>query len=66
MSEESTEGKVDWVRGPKKADLSDVSVRKIAKARKERGIEVDLPFRGQSKSKITKKVIKDMPSPKSS
>ncbi len=66
MSEESPEGKVDWVRGPKEADLSKVNVRKIAKARKERGIEVESPTGGRGKSKVTKKVVEGMPAPKSS
>ncbi|MCK4588199.1 hypothetical protein KAT60_00090 [Candidatus Woesebacteria bacterium] len=65
MGEDSTEGKVDWVRG-KEADLSKVSVRKIAKAHKKRGIEVESPAGGKGKSKITKKVIEGMPAPKSS
>ena len=60
------EEKVDWVRGPKEADLSEVEVKKIAKAREERGIEVETPTAGKGKSKITKVVVKDMPAPKSS
>ncbi len=64
MSEDKTEGKVDWVRGPKKADLSEVNVHKIAKAREERGIEVEPPAAGLGKSKVTKKVVEGMPAPK--
>lgn len=66
MGEESPERKVDWVRGPKKADLSKVNVHKIAEAHEERGIEVETPAGGQGKSKVTKKVVEGMPAPKSS
>jgi hypothetical protein len=66
MPEDKTEGKVDWVRGPKKADLSEVNVHKIAKAHEERGIEVEAPTAGKGKSKVTKTVVKGMPAPKSS
>lgn len=68
MSEDEAGKKVDWVRGPKEADLYGVDVIKIAKARDERGIEVEIPTggSGKGKSKITKVVVKDMPAPKSS
>jgi hypothetical protein len=65
MPEDETE-RVDWVRGPKKADLSNVNVHKIAEARKKRGIEIEPPAAGLGKSKVTKKVVEDMPAPKSS
>ena len=58
------EKKVDWVRGPKEADLSDVPVEKIQKAHDERGIEVEVQTGGQGKSKVVKKVVEGMPAPK--
>ncbi len=66
MSEESPERKVDWVRGPKKADLSKVSLKKIQKAHKERGINVEVDADRPSQSKVTKTIVKGMPAPKSS
>ena len=66
MSEDEAGKKVDWVRGPKEADLSKVEVNKIAKAHEERGIEVETPTAGKGKSKVTKIVVEDMPAPKSS
>jgi hypothetical protein len=65
MSEDKTE-KVDWVRRPREADLSNVDVHKIAEARKKRGIEVETPTAGKGKSKVTKIVVEGMPAPKSS
>ena len=66
MAEKQTEGKVDWVRKPKKADLSKVSLKKIREAHKERGIGVEVDADRPSQSKVTKTVVKGMPAPKSS
>lgn len=66
MSEESPERKVDWVRKPKKADLSKVPLGKIQKAHKERGINVEVDADSPGQSKVTKTVVKGMPAPKSS
>ena len=66
MTEKQTEGKVDWARGPKKADLSEVSLKKIQKAHKEKGINVEVDADSPGQSKVTKTVVKGMPAPKSS
>ncbi|MFV1917314.1 MAG: hypothetical protein ACC618_02440, partial [Patescibacteria group bacterium] len=55
--------RVDWVRGPKEADLSEVPVEKIQKAHEERGLEVEVQAGGQGKSKVVKKVVEGMPAP---
>ena len=56
--------KVDWVRKPREADLSDVNVHKLDKAWEERGIDVEVPAAGVGKSKVTKVVVEEMPAPK--
>lgn len=65
MSEDKTE-KVDWVRGPKKADLSKVPLEKIQKAHEEKSVNVEVDADRPSQSKVTKTVLKGMPAPKSS
>lgn len=62
MSEDKD--RLDWVRGPKQADLSNVPVDKLIRAHKERGIQVDLPKSGKGKSKVIKTVVTGMPAPK--
>jgi len=66
MAEKQTEGKVDWTRGPKKADLSKVPLEKIRKAHQERGVNVEVDADRPDQSKVTKTVVKEMPAPKSS
>lgn len=66
MSEESPERKVDWVRGPKRADLSKVRLEKIQKAHEERGVNVEVDADRPGQSKVTKTVVKEMPAPKNS
>ncbi len=66
MTEDNVEGKVDWVRGPKKIDPSKVSLEKIRKAHKERGIGIEVDADRPGQSKVTKTVVKGMPAPKSS
>ena len=58
------EGKVDWVRGPKKANLSGVDIHKIQKAHDERGINVEVDADQPDQSKVTKTVVEGMPAPK--
>ncbi len=58
MSEKKTE-MPDWVRGPKKkVDLRKVSLKKIQKAHKERGINVEPDADQPGQSTVTKTVIK--------
>jgi hypothetical protein len=63
MPNEEGKESVNWVRGPKEADLSKVPLEKIIKAHEERGIEVDIPTGGKGKSKVIKTVVVGMPSP---
>ena len=65
MSEESPEGKVDWVRGLKKIDRRNVSLEKVEEAHK-RGVSIEPDGDNPSQSKVIKTVVKGMPAPKSS
>lgn len=58
------EEKVDWVRGPRKADVSGVGVHKLQKAHEERGINVEVDADRPGQFEITKTVIAEMPAPK--
>ena len=58
------EESVDWVRGPRIADVTDVSPHKLEKAFRERGIEVEpvspgIP--GRKIVRVTKTVAAGMP-----
>lgn len=64
MSDETKET-VNWVRGPKTADLSEVPVGKLIEAHEERGVEVDMPTGGKGKSIVIKTAVTGMPAPKS-
>lgn len=57
------EEKVDWVRGPKKANLSDVDVQKIQQAHDERGVSVEVNADQPDQSKVTKTAVEGMPAP---
>lgn len=58
---ESKGEKIDWVRGPKKADVSEVNVHKIDKAHKERGINVEADADNPGESQVTKTVVSGLP-----
>lgn len=51
---------IEWVRGPKKANLSRVSVSKIIEAHSKRGINVEASL-GGNKSDITQTVVVGIP-----
>lgn len=61
-----SENNVDWSRGPKKADLGKVSVHKLDRASRERGIRVDIDRVGQGKvqARVSKTVVQGMPAPR--
>ncbi len=56
---------VDWVRGGREADLTNVDAHKLVKAAKERGIRVDLTESGpgKRKGKVYKVEVEGMPGP---
>jgi len=68
-SEEKTE-KVNWVRKPRRADLSEVNLRKLHEAH-QRGVRIDLdvPTNEHNPNKeladVTKVVVEGMPAPSS-
>jgi hypothetical protein len=64
---EGGEGKVDWSRGPRRANLAKVSIHKLDRAARERGIRVDIERRSQGKvtARVSKTVVRDMPAPRS-
>ena len=61
MTESENKKKIDWIRGSKKADLSEVNLRKIQKAHEERGLNVEVDADHPENTTITKTVIKGLP-----
>lgn len=57
------EGKVDWVRGPKRINSKNVSLEKVLEA-EERGIAVEGDADNPDQSIVTKTVVEDMPAPR--
>lgn len=55
---------VEWMRGPKKANLGNVDVHKLIKAKEERGVEIGVPAGGKGKSTVIKTAVTGMPAPK--
>jgi len=60
---EDGEGRVDWVRGGRSADLTTVPVDKLQKAAEERGIRIDITHSepGRLQADVHKVIIEDMP-----
>lgn len=61
-----SEGKTDWSRGPRNADLGKVSIHKLDRAARERGIRVDIERTGQGKvqARVSKTVVEGMSAPR--
>jgi len=51
----------DWVRGPKRADVSKVNVHKIQEAHEQRGINVEVNADKPEESQVTKTVVSGLP-----
>ena len=56
------EGKVDWVRGPKRINSKKVSLGRVLEA-EEREVAVEGDTDNPDQSKVTKTVVEDIPAP---
>ena len=63
MGDGENREEVNWVRGPKLADLSKVSIIKILNAHEQRGIEVEVPSGNEGKASVIKTVVTGLPAP---
>lgn len=63
---ESGEGKSDWSRGPRNANLARVSVHKLDRAARERGVRVEVQSvrPGRVQAQVSKTVVEGMPAPR--